>query len=198
MSNDFSGKLEDWQRLVALRKTVFSWPSWVDASMYRESRKQATELGRLPLQSDLAARSEMFINVADEHQIAIEDVRIRLLVWKNRPMEDITATFEIHDAVRWICVSRIDFVPPSGHANKFWRKYGLDPEVNTSHIHSCEDNVKLGAEAFAPLGNLPNARALDKEPESFKELCRLVGEHFNITDLQDLPAPDWNWRLRYD
>ncbi|MDR9758812.1 hypothetical protein RJJ37_04050 [Rhizobium redzepovicii] len=195
MTGNASNKFEIWQQIILSPKSVFNWPSWVDGSMYRESRRQAKVSGRLPLISDLAARLEMIISLANSDDIALEDVRIRLMVWKNRPMEDVTATFEIYDIVRWACASRIDFVPVSPHPNKHWRKYALEPEVNGSHIHTCEDNAKIGPDAFAPVGNLPNARGLDREPQSFKDVCQQVGQLFNVTGLQDLPPPDWNWSM---
>lgn len=191
-------KLEAWQAIVVAPKSLFGWPSWSEGPMYRESRKQAAEAGRLPLFSDLALRSEMIITVSDSSDIAMEDVRIRIVVWRNRPMEDVTATFEIHDSVRWVCVSRVDVAPPAPHTNRYWRQYHLPPEINGSHIHTCEDNARIGADAFVPVGNLPNARALDTEPQSFREICAAIGMHFNISGLGDLPAPDWNGSLRYD
>lgn len=198
MSSSRPPKLEAWQTIVAEPKNIFGWPAWSDGAMYRESRKQATDAGRLPLISDMASRSEMIITVSDSNDIALEDVRIRIGVWRNRPMEDVTATFEINDAVRWVCVSRIDFAPTAPHTNRHWRRFHLSPEINGSHIHTCEDNARIGADAFVPASNLPNARALDKEPQSFREIWAVIGAHFNISGLDDLPAPEWNGSLRYD
>jgi hypothetical protein len=190
-----SAKLDAWRAIVAAPKNLFYWPFWSEGPMYRESRRQAVEAGRLPLVSNIASRSEMLINVSDNNDIALEDVRLRIAVWNNRPMEDVTSTFEIYDSVRWVCVSRIDLNPATPHPNRYWRRFGLPPEINGSHIHGCEDNVRIGPDAFLATGNLPNARALDREPQSFKEICVMVGEHFNVSGLQDLTAPDWNRSL---
>ena len=191
-------KFEIWRNLILSEKSVFNWPAWNRAPMFRESRKNATEAGRLPFVSDIAARLEMLVTLADANDVAIEGVRVRLVAWQNRPLEDVTATFEYFDLVRWVCISRIAFLPLSPHPNKFWRKFGLEPEINGSHIHTCEDNIKIGNEAFAPYGNLPNAIPLDKEPQSFKDISQSIGEFFNITGFHAVPAPEWNWSLQYD
>lgn len=198
MSKNDASKFEIWRDLILSRKSVFNWPTWNGVPVFRESRKNATEAGRLPFVSDIAARLEMLVTLSDASDVAIEGVRIRLIAWKNRPLEDVTTTFEYLDVIRWVCISRIDFLPLSPHPNKFWRKFGLEPEINGSHIHSCEDNIKIGTEAFAPHGNLPNATPLDKEPQSFKDICRSIGELFNVAGFDTVPAPEWNWSLRYD
>lgn len=195
MDSTGHSRLRAWCDLLQDQKSLFGWPSWNDIEVTRESRKAATEAGRLPFQSDMAARTELLASLADENEVAIEDCRVRLAIWKHRPLEDITATFEVFSDERWTCISRIDFLPVSPHPNRYWRKFGLEPEVKGSHIHGCEDNARLGMEAFAPIGNLPNARGLDKEPQSFRDICRSIEDLFVISGFE-VTTPEWNWSLK--
>jgi len=192
---DGGEKLEKWRYLVEQHKTIFGWPSWRTQKIVRETPTSAMAAGRQRLNSAVAERTELLLQVMDENDISIEIVRIRIQAWTQRPMEDITATFEVLHQERWVCISRIDFSPPTPHPNIHWRKYRLPPEVNGSHIHLYADNAKIGDEAFKPAANLPNASPLESEPKSFRDVVKEIERHFHISGLGELPPPDWNGRL---
>ncbi|NKN39327.1 hypothetical protein HFC70_23565 [Agrobacterium sp. a22-2] len=188
-------KLEEWRHLIEQPKSIFAWPSWKTQKVVRENTAKAKAAERQPFYSVAAERIELLIQLMDENDISIEIVRIRLQAWTQRPMEDITATFEVLHQDRWVCISRIDFAPSAPHTNVNWRKFRLSPEVNGSHIHLYEDNAKLGDEAFKPSANLPNASPLQAEPQSFRDVAKEIEQHFHISGLSELPPPDWSGRL---
>lgn len=182
---------QNWQKLLNEPKSIFDWPSWEPIQIAYDNRDRANP----SLRSRVAERSQLLVQLSDEHGVSIEGVRVRVVAWVNRPMEDITVTFEVLNVQNWLCISRIDIQPTGPHTNQHWRKFNLNPDVNGSHIHSFEDNVKLGREAFAPLGNLPNALPLDEEPASFREICQLVTKVFRVEAFDSLPTPEWNGSL---
>ncbi|CDZ25679.1 hypothetical protein [Neorhizobium galegae] len=182
---------QEWRSLLGDPKSVFDWPTWEFLQVVYDNRDK----GIPSLKSKSAQRIQLLVQLADKHDIALEGVRVRFCAWADRPMEDITVTFEVLHAERWTCISRIDFHPYGPHSNRYWRKFGLAADVNGSHIHSYDDNVRLGTDAFTALGNLPNASPLDEEPGSFREICQVVGRSFNIKECDNLPMPEWNGSL---
>lgn len=192
MTQALTGKFKDWHDLIKQRKTVFDWPTWSEVAVVHESRAKAVAAGRQPFRSQVAQRTRMMVQFAGDDYVAIEGARVRLETWAHRPMDDVTATFEVLHAESWLCISRIDFIPPGPHVNKNWKKFA--PQIEGSHIHRYDDNHPLGDEAFAPVGNLPNAVEI-VSPDSFKELVKAVDYHFNIDGIDSLDAPEWNGRL---
>lgn len=191
-----SAKVDGWSDLTSRPKSVFGWPDWAKLPITQHGRDNSNVESRSPLRSLLAERVELLLQLQDENGIALEGVRVRIAAWSHRYLQDMTATFEVLDTGdRWLCINRIDFLPPAPHHNKHHRRFGISPEIYGSHIHRCEDNAKLGVEAFTPRENLPNAIPLDREPNSFKEVVDLISEHFNISGISELPAPDWNGEL---
>lgn len=147
------------------------------------------------MKSKAAEQIQLLVQLEDEHGVVLEGVRLRLTAWADQPMVDIVAIFEILSSERWMCASRVDFVPQAPHSNKHWRKLRLPADVNGSHIHSFEDNAKLGRLAFTASENLPAARPLGEEPNSLRDIFRVVGEAFKIEKLNALPMPEWNGSL---
>ncbi|MCC2610384.1 hypothetical protein [Neorhizobium petrolearium] len=191
MPRDDSVVFEQWQRLLDIPKSTFDYPTWEFLQLVYDNRDAA----KPSLKSRSAQRMQLLVQLADNYDIALEGVRVRFYVWADRPMEDITVIFEVLHLERWTVITRIDFLPYGPHINKHWRKFGLPPDVNGSHIHSYKDNVKLGSEAFTAAGNLPNGVPLDDEPKSFREICRLVGQKLRIEGCENLPMPEWNGSL---
>lgn len=175
-------------------KSLFSWPTWQVQKISRTQYQTDGDRGRRLVSSRVAERTQLLMQLMDDVGVSLEGVRVRIEAWTQRPMEDLTATFEVLDVDRWLCISRIDFCPPSPHTNIHWRRCGLLPEVQGSHYHSIEDNLKLGADAFTRIANLTNARPLATEPQSFRDVVREIALNFHISDLS-LDPPDWTGRL---
>ncbi|MGO4439346.1 hypothetical protein [Rhizobium sp. RAF56] len=188
-------KLEHWRHLVSQQKSLFGWPSWQNVSPTRHRDTGPASVTQRHIRSAVAARAQLVTQLSDADGVSIEEARLRISAWTQRPMEDVTATFEVLYQQRWLCISRIDFHPSAPHANRHWRSCKVPPEVMGSHIHSFEDNAKLGDEAFDPRENLPNARPLDIEPQSLREIFTMVGDCFNVSELTELPALEWNRSL---
>ena len=188
--------LNEWRRLIAQPKSIFGWPDWATIVIRNRSDNFADNEPVSPLRSQQAQRAEILIQLQDENGIAIEGARIRIAVWMHRYLEDITATLEVLDAGdRWVCISRIDFVPPAPHFNKHYRRLGISPEIYGSHIHSCDDNAKIGVEAFSARENLPVAVGLEREPTSFRDIIEVVSDRLNVSGISELRAPEWNGEL---
>lgn len=190
-----SEKFDIWRGYLSQEKQLLDWPVWKPDRVVRERRKAAQVAGRQPLQSVSAERTQLLVQVMNTEGISIENVRVRIVAWTQRSMEDLTATFEVLYGQQWVCISRIDFAPPSPHTNMYWKKFGLPPIVKGSHIHPYEDNAKLGEAAFVPLGNLPIALPLEDELDSFRDILKAIEVHFRVTGLSELSPPAWTERL---
>lgn len=186
-----SALFDVWREAAEKPKVIFDWPSWEANEVVRLSKKQAGSLGHKPFRSSDAERLSLLAQLADVNGPSIEGLRLRLEAWANRPMCDLTATLELLDGAQWVCLSRVDVAPYGPHSNKDWRTLGIPPDITGSHFHAFSDNVKLGKGAFAPTGNLPAARPLGREPDSFREFVVVVGQIFNIDGSADLPCPEW-------
>ncbi|MEF2558485.1 hypothetical protein VQ044_19860, partial [Aurantimonas sp. C2-5-R2] len=193
-SNCNARRLEHWCSLESEPKTLFGYPEWLLRPIVRTKPKKGRP-GPRPFNSVQAQRMELPIVLADTAGVTIEGLRIRISAWENRQMDDITATLECLAPEQWVCISRVDFLPPAPHGNKHWKRYRLDPEVFGSHLHACADNARIGGSAFTPEENLPNAVPLVSEPQSFRDICRMLEEVWNVDGLLTLPSPDWKGGL---
>ncbi|TIW62965.1 MAG: hypothetical protein E5V48_02565 [Mesorhizobium sp.] len=175
-----------WTALASMKKTIFSWPDWLaqNAPSNPDSSLRSHETDQFVLTSLLA----------DDSGAAIEGLQLRVVVWKYRPQEDATALLLVEDE-GWTVISRIDCWPNAPHPNKHWKRLKEPAEIPGTHAHCCEDNAKLGRKAFKPYENLPSARAVDSEPQSFRDMMRLVEVYFNIDGAATLPPPDWQGSL---
>jgi hypothetical protein len=188
-------KLEQWQALIEQPKTIFGWPDWSTLPVVRHSRAGAAKVGHKPFHSQEAERIEKIVQLADTNGVSIEGVRIRISAWSQLPLADVTVTFEVLDSDRWVCTSRIDFLPRSPHGNVRWRDFDLEPVINGSHIHTCNDNSRLGLDAFTPTENLPIAVSLTAEPVSFRDMLATVETCYNVGGFGDITPPEWNGSL---
>lgn len=182
--------VQAWVGMVDGKKALFGYPAWDELSPHAPRKID----GKAPLPlfaSRQAIQLEMKILLMDANDATIEGARLRFRVWVDRPMDDITLTFEALDRDGWHCISRIDVAPPGSHPNKHWRRLSLEPMVEGSHIHRCKENARLGGIAFTAQENLPAAVALEAEPQSFRDICRVAEIEWNIDGLSNLEPPFW-------
>ncbi|RWM26879.1 hypothetical protein [Mesorhizobium sp.] len=165
--------------------------------MTRNTRANAAKAGVKPFWSKEAERMETIVQLADVDGVSLEGARVRIMAWSQLPLADITMTFEVLDGDRWVCISRIDFLPPGPHPNVHWKQFNLEPSINGSHIHTCKDNGRLGLDAFTPRRNLPNAVPLSEEPLSFRDMLAVAANFYNIDGLGDITPPEWNESLSW-
>lgn len=177
-----------WGKLVAEPKTIGLWPDWLE----EPSPPKRKKLEESSVVSREAGRFILVVPLNDGAGVTIEGVRLRLHVPTRRLEMDMTATMESLD---WqgepCCIARLDANPTSPHTNSYWRKLGVAPRIDGTHLHPFGLNAKLGREAFAP-GNLPVAEAMDDDIRNFRDFLRTVGKAFSIADTLNLPSPPWN------
>lgn len=179
MSND--SRLNRWQSLHDSPKTIFGWPDW------RDLKKPKNDGSLL---SNIAQRASLQVSLADQDGLNLEDIQLRITIWKGRPNEDVTCTLEASDN-NWTCISRMDFWSNSPHINPDWRTVpNLPPKVGDTHYHRFKENKIIGTESFKPNGNLRAAINFDTEPRSFRDILRLIEDEWNITDAANLPLPE--------
>jgi hypothetical protein len=181
--------LNEWGALAEGAKTLFSWPDWQSRRVYRESKKSAQVAGRLPFQSRETERYQLHVLLADTSGASIEGAALRIMVWRHRPMQDMTATLEATHQMKPVCLARLDVAPSGVHINRFWRRFKCPPTIEGSHFHPFEQNALVGRSAFDPSENLPVAVPVDPEPQSFRDFVKVIGSVFNISETEKLPTP---------
>lgn len=181
--------MREWCGLVQCRKAVFGWPSWIEVPSRHESPARARRAGRTPFISHEADRCTLTVLLADETSASLEGTHLRIMAWKRRSLEDVTAILETLYEGKPTCLARVDCHPRSPHTNQHWRKFGCPATIDGSHVHRFEENARVGRDAFHPVGNLPVAYPVEEEPQSFRDFVRLVGVVFAIAGLDDLPPP---------
>lgn len=164
-------------------KALFGWPSWKTVPPRRVKNPST------PIDSSLAEKEVLLVTLADPAMNVLEALQLRITTWKGRSNFDVTATLEAEGS-GWTCISRMDFWPPSGHPNKFWRKLGQPPFIDGSHHHCFHDNRRLGMKTFKPNGNLDSAKTFDAEPSSFRDILGLIERHWKIAGACDLQMPE--------
>ncbi|RWC32342.1 hypothetical protein [Mesorhizobium sp.] len=177
--------VENWVAIAGMPKAIFGWPDWQTTSP--RQRKIGQEAG----ESDQLVLSSLLL---DDSGATLEGVELRIVVWRDRPLEDATALLQVEND-GWMPISRLDCWPYSPHTNRYWRRLHQIPIVDGSHIHRTEDNARLGRKAFTASENLPSAVVVDSEPQSFRDMLRMVEFYFNIDGACDLPPPQWQERL---
>lgn len=125
----------------------------------------------------------------DDSGAAIEGAEIVLMMWRNRPLEDMTAILHTSHEGKFVCVARVDARPDKPHINAFWRRFQCPPEINGSHRHPFAQNATFGRKAFDPYANLPVAYPLDSEPEHLRDFLHVVEQAFKVDGLVNLPPP---------
>lgn len=180
--------LDRWSTLIAEPKTLGAWPDWLEEPNPPKKKK----FGESRIISSEAGRFILVVPLNDGSGVTIEGARLRLHVPARRLDMDMTATVESLD---WqggpCCIARLDANPTSPHTNSHWRKLGVPPRIEGTHLHPLELNVRLGREAFAP-GNLPVAQPIKDDIRSFRDFLRSVGNAFSISGISNLPTPPWN------
>ena len=90
---------------------------------------------------------------------------------------------------------RLEWRPKGVHNN---RGRGPDElkftDQRGSHFHSFSDNWDPEAGALLK-DNLPIARPLEPEPETFEESLLLAGALFRVSNIGLIKPPEWSWEL---
>lgn len=86
-----------------------------------------------------------------------------------------------------------------GHRNPRQRgPRGLrDHYCSASHYHEFDLNW-VEAERRMRSGNLPIARDINPEPQSFEDLRAFVGKQFNINNIELVAPPEWEYDLFHE
>lgn len=184
----------EWQQIVRQRKTIFGWADWPPVPTLRSGAKVKTPKDDIHTQAN--DQTEALFQLADEHGVSLEGVRLRLSGWAFRRNNDMTATLEAIGGRNFIAISRVDAWPTAPHGNslKTLKKSGFKDfpwQIPGCHVHRFDDNARYGPEAFGPgpEGNLPVAAALPKDLQSFRDFLRCVAYEFNIEGLEEFPSP---------
>lgn len=125
----------------------------------------------------------------DESGAALEGAEVVLMMWRHRPLVDMTALLHVSHGGKFVCVSRVDACPEKPHINVLWRRFGCPPEIAGSHHHPFAQNASIGRKAFDPFGNLPVAYPLESEPEHLRDFLQVVEQAFKVEGLRILPPP---------
>jgi hypothetical protein len=141
---------------------------------------------------------ELLVALADEHGVGLEGVNLRIIAWPFKRHYDVSATLEVRGGRSFVSIARVDAWPPDPHLNARARGHPacghLPLQVDGHHVHSFEDNARLGRDAFGA-GNLPLAAPVDGRLEGFRDFLRIVGEEFNIAGVEQLDPPNWTVML---
>lgn len=181
--------LNEWASLLSEPKGVFNWPDWQTPRVFVESKRAASKAGRSRFVSHETERCRLHVQLMDQTGASIQGVEVCLMMWRLRPMEDMTAVLNTTYEGKPVCIARVDVRPTKPHTNTFWRRFRAPPEINTSHLHPFAENASLGRRAFDPLGNLPHAIPLDAEPERLRDFLQVAERAFNVDGLASLPKP---------
>jgi hypothetical protein len=185
--------LEFWREVATVEKELVTWPTWSDVQRPPppSSNRPIEERGKIRTTAGESTR--VVFPLARIGGLGLEGVRLRLTAKPFRRNDEVTATLEVSGGRNGVTIARIDAWPadPHGNINRDHRKIlGIPALIRGSHVHRFEDNARLGVEAFSPQSNLPAARELDRDIQSFRQFLALVEAEFCITGLSDFPAPD--------
>lgn len=130
--------------------------------------------------------------------VTFQGLELRAKAYGSDPNKEVTFQIEYHPVgVKIGALSRFDWRPKSRHINKgvgpielHYRKF----ELYETHFHDFDLNW-LGHENRMRSGNLPVARPIDEDPNSFEELTILVENLFKVDGLKDISRPLWQLKL---
>jgi hypothetical protein len=183
----------EWQRIVEMPKTMFSWPTWSDPDPLPSGTRVVTRRGALHTAAGEAI--SVLIALADSGGVGLEGVRLRVTAWPFRREFDVTATLEVEGGRSFMTIARIDAWPPDPHINTVARRHPalrhLPNKIEGHHVHRFADNARIGRAAFVPVSNLPAAAPIDDELRSFRDFARIVEHEFRIDGFQRFSSPDW-------
>jgi hypothetical protein len=191
--DDFRPVPERWRQIAQAKKTIQTWPEW--STPPKAPPKNAN---RDDLNTAAAETIELTVPLADENGVGLEGVRLVIVAWPYRRLEDLTAVLQVPGGRSFTAIARLDAWAPDPHLNVRARNYPglghLPQEVGQHHVHRFDDNAKLGLEAFGS-ENLPLAAQITDRLESFRDFLRVVGTEFRIDGLDRLAPPDWSGLL---
>lgn len=182
-----------WHEIAMIDKELMTWPSWSDVQrpLPPSANRPIEEHGKI--RTTAGENTRVVFPLARVGGPGIEGARLRLTAKPFRRNEEVTATLEVSGGRNGVTIARIDAWPldPHGNINREHRKMlGIPQLIPGSHVHRFEDNARIGVEAFSPQSNLPVARELDRDIQSFRQFLALVEAEFRITGLSAFPAPD--------
>ena len=185
-----------WGQIAAATKTMMVWPVWPDPSLLRPKRTGSV---RGELNTKAAELLEVVVSLGDEYGIGLEGVRLRMIAWAFRQLDEVTATLEVEGGRSFVAIARVDCWPADPHLNLRARKVAalkrrLPHEISGHHVHRFKDNARVGLSAFGPGpdGNLPAAAPLIEELTSFRDFLRIVAREFRIEEIEKTDPPNWH------
>ena len=91
-------------------------------------------------------------------------------------------------------LSRVDWRDlKGGHSNKRRSCRGLISRTAATHFHEFDLNYIAGEDRMKR--QLPCARNIRENLDTFDELRDFVGTHFRIKNMNGIPLPNWEYRL---
>lgn len=190
---------QSWRTLANQKKTYLGWPEWSYVPRLPTGAR-ARSSGHKGLQTAAAEVTEAVVQLADEHGVGLEGVRLRITAWAFRRERDVTATLEIPGGRTFVTIARVDAWPSDPHimnydtskkAKNHPKLRHLPVNVEGCHVHRFDQNAVLGRAAFAPYDNLPVAEALPNRLQSFRDFLRTVSHEFKIGGIDVFDGPDW-------
>lgn len=122
-------------------------------------------------------------------------VALRCSCLKEQPDRNLMMQVEIEPVgQRRIPIERFEWRPLAGHTNKVGPLELRFREFET-HIHLFNDNAEIGPDAFQPYRNLPVARPVEPDPNSFQEALAVCAERLKIVNATSIPEPHWQYRM---
>jgi hypothetical protein len=183
-----------WGTIATVRKTLFGWPVWPEIEHLRSG--SAVRTRRDEIRTASTEQTSAVVQLADEHGVTLEGVRLRLRAWEFSQCDDVTATLEVVGGRSFVTVARIDAWPRSPHRHSYkTRKHPklkhVAEQIDGCHVHRYAHNAVLGTEAFGPgpEGNLPVAVGIENGLRSFRDFLRTVEQEFVIDGLDGLQTP---------
>ena len=126
-----------WAQIAAATKTMTIWPVWPEPP---SSRTKRTASVRGLLNTTAAELLEVVVPLGDEHGVGLEGVRLRMIAWAFRQLDEVTATLEVEGGRSFVAIARVDCWPADPHLNLRARrvaalKQRLPREIIGHHVH---------------------------------------------------------------
>lgn len=184
---------DHWRDVATVDKELMTWPNWSDVQLppAPSTDRPIEEHGRI--KTTAGDNTRVVFPLAQTGGLGLEGVRLRITAKPFNRNQEVTATLEVPGGRNGVTIARIDAWPldPHGNVNREHRKMLNVPALIVgSHSHRFDDNARIGMDAFLPSWNLPIARELDRNIQSFRQFLAVVETEFRITGLSDFPAPD--------
>jgi hypothetical protein len=132
------------------------------------------------------------VSALDVDGVTVEGLGIRAAALQTMP--DRGVMFQLEHAPPHgpsVQLVRIEWNPLRPHTNPNVGPVNLRLQrIDGSHIHGFTDNWIEGENRMRS-GNLPIAFLIEKNPESFQQLLKVIGEVLNIDGIVDIEQPPW-------